>query len=541
MWRPPAAPTTAATFYTQIYASAATGVPTEGPKKKRPGDSAQSVFGQQLEPSLEANILQKLVRYLHARALYLENIFETQVPKSEVKMLKRKINAEKEGVQLATYVKSPHVVAEILKIFLAKLPEPLLSFEAYDSFLMVLSLEEFQDRISALRKVLHDLPFLLGNARLEVLSLLNRINANKETNKMSADRLAAIFGPIILRPEEDIYYCKEDLPGVIEITKMLIEDFDMLVKAPQGAKKFTYDPIVKRKAPTTQRLRVVKFKAPPPPERSAISDVATQQPAATQATNPASTSSSIPPLTQTSPRNHEEGSVTHWNVRPSEPGSKKDSLSPRGLSIGRAGVPKIEQSTEEPEQHKKGAEGSLTFQPNSSLTVDQNETSEQRKERVLSFLTNRALEMVSGIRNTTDYNQAVLLSRTVRDAKKYLGSKLSTMAVKDYLAKAPRPPTPSSGATSPRPTSPRDFSNQDSLAALQTIVATALEEILDQLHYLRGCGNEVQASDSTTSTPLDVALGLTQLSSSTTAPSPSTSLSSLVPSSTTTPTTNAAP
>jgi len=42
-------------------------------------------------------------------------------------------------VQLSSYTKNPHVVAGLMKMYLARLPQPLLTFGLYDSFLAVLS------------------------------------------------------------------------------------------------------------------------------------------------------------------------------------------------------------------------------------------------------------------------------------------------------------------------------------------------------------------------------------------------------------------
>ncbi len=51
---------------------------------------------------------------------------------------------EKEHVQVASYTTNAAAMAEVFRQYLAALPEPLLTFELYDSFLMSLS-KPFQE------------------------------------------------------------------------------------------------------------------------------------------------------------------------------------------------------------------------------------------------------------------------------------------------------------------------------------------------------------------------------------------------------------
>lgn len=49
------------------------------------------------------------------------------------------MNSEKEKTKLSQYAKDPLIVGEMLRQFLVALPEPLLTFQLYDSFLLTLS------------------------------------------------------------------------------------------------------------------------------------------------------------------------------------------------------------------------------------------------------------------------------------------------------------------------------------------------------------------------------------------------------------------
>eukprot|EP00050_Salpingoeca_kvevrii_P007197 m.294466 g.294466 ORF g.294466 m.294466 type:complete len:373 (-) comp12996_c0_seq1:626-1744(-) len=95
-----------------------------------------------------------------------------------------------------------HDVAGILKSFLRDLPEPLLTFRLYHSFVDAWRLEE-EDRIRAILLLCLELPPENLHTIVFVLRLLQEVANAHDLNKMDASNLSAIFAPTLLRPQDD--------------------------------------------------------------------------------------------------------------------------------------------------------------------------------------------------------------------------------------------------------------------------------------------------------------------------------------------------
>lgn len=97
-----------------------------------------------------------------------------------------------------------HVLANVLKLYLRDMPEPLLTFDRYDDFLRASQLSETVDRVSTLMSLIKKLP-PPHHALLERLIFHLALVAHREKdNRMSASSLAIVFAPCVLRTNRQI-------------------------------------------------------------------------------------------------------------------------------------------------------------------------------------------------------------------------------------------------------------------------------------------------------------------------------------------------
>ncbi|GAM22007.1 hypothetical protein SAMD00019534_051820 [Acytostelium subglobosum LB1] len=186
-------------------------------------------------------ILLKFIRFLLVKGVALENIFVQQPSDSldiDVQQCKKKLLKEMsitndiEQIQLSSFTNSPFVVAEMLKQYLLSLSEPLFSFQLYDSFLLTHTILSHQDRLWAYRFLLAYLPQGFRTTIKAVLDLLWRVHCNSSQTKLDAQSLAAIFTGAFLRPEEEIYYMKQDRINTEDIVRLWIDEFESVTKSP---------------------------------------------------------------------------------------------------------------------------------------------------------------------------------------------------------------------------------------------------------------------------------------------------------------------
>jgi len=116
---------------------------------------------------------------------------------SKIKELKLKMSESEDEIDYELY--NVHVLANVLKLFLREMPEPLLSFDRYDDFLRASELSETIDRVSTMMSLIKKLP-TSHHALLERLIFHLALVAQREQfNRMSASSLAIVFAPCVLR------------------------------------------------------------------------------------------------------------------------------------------------------------------------------------------------------------------------------------------------------------------------------------------------------------------------------------------------------
>lgn len=198
-----------------------------GEGERRP----DGVFGMPIERDGEAPpILSKVLRYLLQKGVTTEGIFVvTPHATKELQALRRHLKTERESVQISSHTKNPHVVAEVTKQFLQMLPEPLLTFEHYDAFLLLLNVKRHDDRMAVAKQLISRLPNGFRSTVKQVLGLLSRVVAHRDYTKVTASSMAAIFAPIFLRAPL-VHYRQFDAPLAERLMEMLITEYDAIVK-----------------------------------------------------------------------------------------------------------------------------------------------------------------------------------------------------------------------------------------------------------------------------------------------------------------------
>lgn len=177
------------------------------PKEK---ELASNIFGQPLtRESLRQAMI--LVNFLNEEDNYkLEGIFRKSGTQERQQDLRYMLN---NGVKVDLKANrfTPVDVSCVLKEFIQKLPEPLLTtnhFELYYELAMTIKNETPADdipaknekRLKIIQLLLHLMPELNRNFFMSLMALLNRVSQAVDITKMDERSLATIFGQHILCP-----------------------------------------------------------------------------------------------------------------------------------------------------------------------------------------------------------------------------------------------------------------------------------------------------------------------------------------------------
>uniref|UniRef100_A0A8C7DZU0 Rho-GAP domain-containing protein n=1 Tax=Naja naja TaxID=35670 RepID=A0A8C7DZU0_NAJNA len=96
-----------------------------------------------------------------------------------------------------------HVITGALKLFFRELPEPLFPFSYFNRLIAAAEIIDPAMRRHHLREVVYSLPRANFNTSRVLFQHLSRVVEFREKNRMSLQSIAIVFGPTLLRPQDE--------------------------------------------------------------------------------------------------------------------------------------------------------------------------------------------------------------------------------------------------------------------------------------------------------------------------------------------------
>lgn len=166
-------------------------------------DQMAGCFGVPLERLVDdehrvPQVVEDLMTAIELKGLYTEGLYRKSGIASKVNEVKQKLD---KNVKFDWDSYSIHVLTGVLKSFFREMPEPLMTFELYDDFLWASTTSDPQDRIHAIHSHITKLP----RAHFDLLERLSfhlaRVAQHEQSNRMSANSLAIVMAPCVLRTD----------------------------------------------------------------------------------------------------------------------------------------------------------------------------------------------------------------------------------------------------------------------------------------------------------------------------------------------------
>ncbi|XP_028561243.2 unconventional myosin-IXa isoform X3 [Podarcis muralis] len=199
---------------------------TKCPKKYDPELSSRQ-FGVELsrltsEERTVPLVFEKLTSYIEMHALYTEGIYRKSGSTNKIKELRQGLDTDIESVNLDDY--NIHVIASVFKQWLRDLPNPLMTFEFYEEFLRAMGLHERKEAIRGVYSVISQLSGTHLSTLERLIFHLVRIALEEETNRMSANALAIVFAPCVLRSPDttDPLRSAQDVSKTISCIELIV-------------------------------------------------------------------------------------------------------------------------------------------------------------------------------------------------------------------------------------------------------------------------------------------------------------------------------
>ncbi|KAJ1927204.1 hypothetical protein IWQ60_003133 [Tieghemiomyces parasiticus] len=167
-----------------------------------PAPVEPQAFGVELARLMVAGIplfVERCLAEIETRGLEEVGVYRVPGSVAGINQLRALFDAGTWAVDLSTY-SDINVVAGVLKQFLRELPEPLLTFQLYDGFIHAAAVDDYNERLWALKDLVHALPRPNYTLLKRLVEHLERVTDYEEINHMYSTNLAIVFGPTLLKP-----------------------------------------------------------------------------------------------------------------------------------------------------------------------------------------------------------------------------------------------------------------------------------------------------------------------------------------------------
>ncbi|EGG19880.1 RhoGEF domain-containing protein [Cavenderia fasciculata] len=145
------------------------------------------------------SFLQRIVDHLFESGYNEEGIFRLSANQRVLDASKEEIET---GIELDYSELDTHVVACLLKLWVRNLPEPLLTWKAFDAFVAVADLDSKQQRFQTIKQLVDRLPLENRFCMYYLMRLLTKVADNSATNKMTPNNISIVFATLLLKKKD---------------------------------------------------------------------------------------------------------------------------------------------------------------------------------------------------------------------------------------------------------------------------------------------------------------------------------------------------
>ncbi|XP_056358553.1 rho GTPase-activating protein 26 isoform X2 [Oenanthe melanoleuca] len=202
---------------------------------------SQSEGTAQLD-SIGFSIIKKCIHAVETRGINEQGLYRIVGVNSRVQKLLSILMDPKTATETDTEICAEWEIKTItsaLKTYLRMLPGPLMMYQFQRSFIKAAKLENQESRVSEIHSLVHRLPEKNRQMLHLLMNHLAKVADNHKQNLMTVANLGVVFGPTLLRPQEETVAAIMDIKFQNIVIEILIENhekiFSTAPEAPAGA------------------------------------------------------------------------------------------------------------------------------------------------------------------------------------------------------------------------------------------------------------------------------------------------------------------
>nr|XP_061788075.1 rho GTPase-activating protein 27-like isoform X3 [Nerophis lumbriciformis] len=175
---------------------------------KEKGYIRDNVFGCHLDTlcALEGTtvprFVEKCIKAVERRGLDVDGLYRVSGNLAVIQKLR--ILADHDQLDLDDgHWQDAHVLTGALKLFLRELPEPLFPYRHFYDFITAIKMLDYDKKVDRICNLVQSLPASNHDTMQLLFGHLRRVIQAGEDNRMTVQNVAIVFGPTLLRPEQE--------------------------------------------------------------------------------------------------------------------------------------------------------------------------------------------------------------------------------------------------------------------------------------------------------------------------------------------------
>ncbi|XP_034045694.1 rho GTPase-activating protein 27 isoform X2 [Thalassophryne amazonica] len=201
---------------------------------KERGYIQDNVFGCHLdtlchrENTTVPKFVEKCIRVVERRGLDVDGIYRVSGNLAVIQKLRHKADHEEQLDLEDGQWEEIHVITGALKLFFRELPEPLFPFSSFDKFIAAIQLHDFNLKVSYMKDLVRLLPLPNHNTMEVLFKHLRRVIEHRDSNRMSFQSVAIVFGPTLLRPQLESPNMTINMVYQSQIVELMLSEFQTI-------------------------------------------------------------------------------------------------------------------------------------------------------------------------------------------------------------------------------------------------------------------------------------------------------------------------
>ncbi|KAJ8251888.1 hypothetical protein GJAV_G00226550 [Gymnothorax javanicus] len=201
---------------------------------KEKGYIRDNVFGCNLdvlcmrEGTNVPSFVNKCINAVEKRGLSVDGIYRVSGNLAVIQRLRHRADHE-ENLDLEDgQWEEVHVITGALKLFLRELPEPLFPYSFFERFIAAIKVHDRKQKVSFIRDLVKILPLPNLETMRVLFRHLRNVVDHGEENRMSVQSVAIVFGPTLLRPENESTNMAMHMIFQSQIVELILHEYDQI-------------------------------------------------------------------------------------------------------------------------------------------------------------------------------------------------------------------------------------------------------------------------------------------------------------------------